>query len=50
MSGGKIAMILSGTGILIGMYLILSHSKASVSLINQLGNTYTKSVKTLQGR
>lgn len=50
MSGGKIAMILSGTGLLIGMYLILTHSKATVSVVNQLGKTYTSSVKTLQGR
>lgn len=48
--GGKIAMILSGTGILIGMYLILSKSTETVSIIKQLGNTYTASVKTLQGR
>ena len=48
--GGKISMILSGTGILIAMYLILKNSSASVSIVNQLGKTYTNSVKTLQGR
>lgn len=48
--GGKVAMILSGTGILIGMYLILNNSTSTVSIIKQLGSTYTSSVKTLQGR
>lgn len=43
-------MILSGTGILIGMYLILSHSKAAVRVVNQMGSTYSSAVKTLQGR
>lgn len=47
---GKIAMILSGTGILIGMYLILTNSKSTVNIVNQLGKTYTSSVKALQGR
>ena len=45
-----IAKILSGTAILVGMYLILSNSKSTVSVINSLGSTYTSSVKTLQGR
>lgn len=48
--GGKVAMILSGTGILIAMYLILKNSTSTVSIIKQLGSTYTSSVKTLQGR
>lgn len=48
--GGKIAMILSGTGVLVAMYLILTHASASVKIVNQLGQTYTSSVKTLQGR
>ena len=45
-----IAKVLSGTAILIGMYLILSRSKDTVSVINSLGSTYTSSVKMLQGR
>ena len=45
-----IAKVLSGTAILVGMYLILSEHKATVSVINSLGSTYTSSVKTLQGR
>lgn len=47
--GGKVAMILSGTGVLIAMYLILKNSGSTVSIIKQLGNTYTGAVKTLQG-
>lgn len=47
---GKVAMILSGTGILIAIYLFLSHYKATTSIISQLGKTYTGSVKVLQGR
>lgn len=45
-----IAKVLSGTAILVGMYLILTNSKSTVSVINSLGSTYTSSVKTLQGR
>lgn len=48
--GSKVAMILSGTGMLIALYLILANSKSVVSITNQLGKTYSKSVKTLQGR
>ena len=47
---GNISKILSGTGILIGMYLILSKSSSAVSVINSLGGVYTGSVKALQGR
>jgi hypothetical protein len=47
---GTISKILSGTGILIGMYLILSKSRDTTSIINSLGGVYTKSVTALQGR
>lgn len=47
---GKITMLLSGTGILIAMYLILKNATSTTSIIKQLGSTYTSSVKTLQGR
>lgn len=47
---GTISKILSGTAILIGMYLILKNSKSTVSIVNSLGGVYTDSVKTLQGR
>jgi len=47
---GTISKLLSGTAILIGMYLILKNSKSTVSIVNSLGGVYTDSVKTLQGR
>ena len=47
---GTISKILSGTGILIGMYLILSQSRNAVSVVNSLGGVYTDSVRALQGR
>ena len=47
---GTISKILSGTAILIGLYLVLKNSKSTVSVVNSLGSVYTKSVKTLQGR
>lgn len=47
---GTISKVLSGTAILIGMYLILKNSKSTVSIMNSLGGVYTDSVKTLQGR
>lgn len=47
---GTVSKLLSGTAILIGMYLILKNSKSTVSIMNSLGGVYTDSVKTLQGR
>lgn len=47
---GTISKILSGTAVLVGMYLLLMNSKSTVSIINSLGGVYTSSVKTLQGR
>ena len=47
---GTISRVLSGTAVLIGMYLILKNSGSTVKVINSLGGVYTSSVKTLQGR
>ena len=47
---GTIAKVISGTGILIAIYLFLSNSKETTSIISQLGSTYNGAVKTLQGR
>lgn len=47
---GTISKVLSGTALLIGMYLILKNAKSTVSVVNSIGGVYTKSVKTLQGR
>ncbi len=47
--GGKVAMIISGTGALVAIYLFLHNYKGTVSIISQLGKTYSGAVKTLQG-
>ena len=47
---GTIAKILSGTGILIGMYLIITNATDTTKIIDSLGGTYTGAVKVLQGR
>ena len=47
---GTIGEILSGTAILIGIYLFLSRGNESVAIIKSLANAYTSGVKTLQGR
>lgn len=47
---GTVSKILSGTAVLIGMYLVLKNSSSTVKVINSLGSVYTGSVKTLQGR
>lgn len=47
---GTVAKLLSGTAVLIGMYLILKNSSSTVKVINSLGSVYTSGVKTLQGR
>lgn len=45
-----ITKVLSGTAILIGIYLIITNAKSTTNIINSLGSVYTDSVKTLQGR
>lgn len=47
---GTISKVLSGTAILVAMYLIVKNAKETVSVINSIGGVYTSSVKTLQGR
>ena len=42
--------VLSGTGILIAIYLFVKNSRGTVSIINSLGSVYSSGVKTLQGR
>ena len=45
-----VSKILSGTAILIGIYLIVKNAKGSATVVNSLGGIYSNSVKTLQGR
>lgn len=49
-SMGTITKIISGTGILIAVYLILTNASGTTKIVNSLGSVYTSSVKTLQGR
>ena len=46
---GTVSKILSGTAVLVGMYLILKNASSTTSIINQLGSTYVRGVKALQG-
>jgi hypothetical protein len=47
---GIVSKVLSATGMLIVLYLVLSNAKETTSIINGLGSAYTSGVKTLQGR
>ena len=47
---GTLSKLLSGSAVLIGMYLILKNSASTVKVINSLGSVYSSGVKTLQGR
>ena len=47
---GTFSKLLSGTAVLVGMYLILKNSASTVKVINSLGGVYTSGVKVLQGR
>lgn len=45
-----ISKILSGTAILVGLYLFLTHSGDTVKILGSISSAYTGGVKTLQGR
>lgn len=47
---GTVTKLLSGTAILIGMYLVLKNYKGTTKIINAAGDTYVDAVKALQGR
>lgn len=46
----NLLVILSGMGVLIGIYLFLSRGDSSVSIINSIGKNATAGIATLQGR
>jgi hypothetical protein len=46
----KVFDVLAGVGFLIGMYLLLSQSKATTSIISTIASNTTAGIKTLQGR
>lgn len=47
---GTFNKILSGSAILIGLYLFVSHANGSIKVINSISSAYMGGVKTLQGR
>ena len=42
--------IVSGIGLLIGIYLFLTRADESVKIINSIASNTTKGISTLQGR
>lgn len=47
---GTFTKILSGSAILIGLYLFLNHANSTAKIINSISGAYMGGVKTLQGR
>ena len=47
---GTVSKILSGTGVLVAMYLLFKNASGASSIISSMGNAYSKGVQTLQGR
>ena len=47
---GKIMTVLSGVGVLIAIYLFLSKSSETVSIVKTLGTQSINAVQELQGR
>ena len=47
---GRVVEIITGMGILIGLYLVLSHASSATSIISTLGTSGSKVITTLQGR
>ena len=45
-----ISKLLSGTAILIGVYLFVTNYTGTTQIITALGSSYTGAVKSLQGR
>ena len=46
----RLVEILTGVGILIGIFLIVSHGAESAKIINAIGMNSVNGIKTLQGR
>lgn len=47
---GRLVEIISGMGILIGIFLFLNNGSATVNIINSIAGNATQGIKTLQGR
>lgn len=48
--GGKVTQLLSGTFILVAVFLFLTNYRGATSIISSVSSAYTSGVKTLQGR
>lgn len=46
----SVLTIVTGIGLLIGIYLFLSNFTATTNIINAIGKNATSGIKTLQGR
>lgn len=46
----QIVTVLSGIGVLIGIYLFLSKGSQTVNIINTIASNSIQGIKTLQGR
>lgn len=46
----KLVSVLSGVGLLIGIFLFLDKGTATVNIINTIAGNSVKGIKTLQGR
>ena len=47
---GTLSKVLSGTAVLIGIYLIVKNASGTKTVVNSLGGVYVNGVKALQGR
>ena len=47
---GTVSKIISGTGILVALYLLVKNASGASSIISSMGSAYSKGVQTLQGR
>ena len=47
---GTVSKVISGTGVLIAMYLLFKNASGASSIISSMGSAYSNGVKTLQGR
>lgn len=50
MGGREITNIISGMGLLIGIYLVLSHGTNSAKILSTISQSSVSAIKALQGR
>ena len=47
---GTVSKIISGTGVLVALYLLVKNAGGASEIISSMGDAYAKGVGTLQGR